>query len=95
MIRTTLMSGAAALALLALPGMAEAQDTAALEARIALLEAQLNELKSEVVASRSQQAAQQQAVAQDIIRIEQRAAQRRPRRPPPPRPMGSALATTC
>ena len=86
MIRTTLMSGAAALALLALPGMAEAQDTAALEARIALLEAQLNELKSEVVASRSQQAAQQQAVAQDIIRIEQRAAAA----PPAPAPAAPA-----
>lgn len=74
MFRMTLMSGAAAVALLALPGMAAAQDTAALEARIAVLEAQLAALKSEVVASRDQQTAQQQAVAQDIIRIEQRAA---------------------
>ena len=74
MFRMTLMSGAAAVALLALPGMAAAQDTAALEARIAVLEAQRAALKSEVVASRDQQTAQQQAVAQDIIRIEQRAA---------------------
>ena len=91
MIRNTLMAGSAAVALLALPGMAMAQDTAALEARIALLEAQLNELKSEIVASRSQQ----QAVAQDVIRIEQRvAAPRPPPRPYPPRPTASASATT-
>ena len=80
MIRNTLMAGSAAVALLALPGMAMAQDTAALEARIALLEAQLNELKSEIVASRSQQ----QAVAQDVIRIEQRVAA-----PPAPTPVSA------
>lgn len=73
MFRMTLMSGAAAVALLALPGAASAQDPA-LEARIAQLEAQLNELKAEMAAARTQQAAQQQAVADDIIRIEQRAA---------------------
>lgn len=73
MFRMTLMSGAAAIALLALPGMAAAQDPA-LEARIAQLEAQLNELKAEMAAARTQQTAQQQAVADDIIRIEQRAA---------------------
>ncbi|MFN3932934.1 MAG: DcaP family trimeric outer membrane transporter [Brevundimonas sp.] len=84
MIRMTLMSGAAAVALLAAPGMAAAQDTAALEARIALLEAQLAALKSEVVASRDQQTAQQQAVAQDIIRIEQRAAAAPPAPPAAP-----------
>ena len=81
MIRPTLMAGCAAVALLALPGMAMAQDTAALEARIALLEAQLNELKSEIVASRSQQ----QAVAQDVIRIEQRVAAA----PPAPTPVSA------
>lgn len=70
MIKTSLMAGAAAVALLASPGVASAQDQAALEARIAQLEAQLNALKSEVVASRSQQAAQQQ----DIIRLETRPA---------------------
>lgn len=73
MFRMTLMSGVAAVALLALPGAALAQDPA-LEARIAQLEAQLNELKAEMAAARTQQVAQQQAVADDIIRIEQRAA---------------------
>ncbi|MDI1327732.1 MAG: DcaP family trimeric outer membrane transporter [Brevundimonas sp.] len=85
MIRKTLMSGAAAVALLALPGMAFAQDPSALEARIAQLEAQLSELKSEVAASRAQQTAQQQAVAQDIVRIEQRAAAA----PPAPLPVSA------
>lgn len=84
MFRMTLMSGAAAVALLALPGIAAAQDTAALEARIAVLEAQLAALKTEVVASRDQQTAQQQAVAQDIIRIEQRAAAAPPAPAAPP-----------
>lgn len=83
MFRKTLMSGAGALALLALPGAASAQDPA-LEARIAQLEAQLNELKAEMAAARTQQAAQQQTVAQDIIRIEQRAAAAPP--PPPAAP---------
>lgn len=79
MIRLALMSGVAALAL---PGVAFAQDPAALEARIAQLEAQLNELESEVVAARTQQAAQQQVVAQDIVRIEQRVAAAPPAPPP-------------
>lgn len=70
MIKTSLMAGAAAVALMATPSMASAQDQAALEARIAQLEAQLNALKSEVVAARTQQAAQQQ----DIIRLETRPA---------------------
>jgi len=70
MIKTSLMAGAAAVALMATPGLASAQDQAALEARIAQLEAQLNALKSEVVAARTQQAAQQQ----DIIRLETRPA---------------------
>lgn len=81
MIRLALMSGVAAIAL---PGVAFAQDPAALEARIAQLEAQLNELKSEVVAARTQQAAQQQVVAQDIVRIEQRVAAAPPAPPAPP-----------
>ncbi|WP_295225129.1 DcaP family trimeric outer membrane transporter [uncultured Brevundimonas sp.] len=68
MIKTSLMAGAAAAALMATPSLASAQDQAALEARIAQLEAQLNALKSEVVAARTQQAAQQQ----DIIRLETR-----------------------
>ncbi len=66
MITKSLMAGAAAVALMATPSLASAQDQAALEARIAQLEAQLNALKSEVVAARTQQAAQQQ----DIIRLE-------------------------
>ncbi|MET3780141.1 cob(I)alamin adenosyltransferase [Brevundimonas sp. 1080] len=70
MIKTSLMAGAAAAALMATPSLASAQDQAALEARIAQLEAQLNALKSEVVAARTQQAAQQQ----DIIRLETRPA---------------------
>ena len=70
MITKSLMAGAAAAALMATPGLASAQDQAALEARIAQLEAQLNALKSEVVAARTQQAAQQQ----DIIRLETRPA---------------------
>jgi len=70
MITKSLMAGAAAVALMATPNLASAQDQAALEARIAQLEAQLNALKSEVVAARTQQAAQQQ----DIIRLETRPA---------------------
>jgi cob(I)alamin adenosyltransferase len=70
MITKSLMAGAAAAALMATPSLASAQDQAALEARIAQLEAQLNALKSEVVAARTQQAAQQQ----DIIRLETRPA---------------------
>ena len=70
MITKSLMAEAAAVALMATPSMASAQDQAALEARIAQLEAQLNALKSEVVAARTQQAAQQQ----DIIRLETRPA---------------------
>ncbi len=70
MIKTSLMAGAAAVALMATPNLASAQDQAALEARIAQLEAQLIALKSEVVAARTQQAAQQQ----DIIRLETRPA---------------------
>lgn len=71
MIKTSLMAGAAAAALLVTPGAALAQSSqSALEARIAQLESELNALKSEVVASRTQQAAQQQ----DIIRLETRPA---------------------
>ncbi|WP_312599365.1 DcaP family trimeric outer membrane transporter [Brevundimonas sp.] len=71
MTRTTLFAGAAVVALLSAPGMASAQSSqAALEARIAQLEAELNALKGEVVAARTQQAAQ----AQDIIRLETRPA---------------------
>ncbi|WEK41065.1 MAG: DcaP family trimeric outer membrane transporter [Candidatus Brevundimonas colombiensis] len=71
MTRTTLFAGAAVVALLSAPGIASAQSSqAALEARIAQLEAELNALKGEVVAARTQQAAQ----AQDIIRLETRPA---------------------
>nr|WP_314122239.1 DcaP family trimeric outer membrane transporter [uncultured Brevundimonas sp.] len=66
-----LLAGAAAAALLAAPGVASAQSSqATLEARIAQLEAELNALKGEVVAARTQQASQ----AQDIIRLETRPA---------------------
>jgi len=69
--RYRLLGGAAAAALLFAPGAVLAQDAnSALEARIALLEAELNSLKSEVVAARTQQSAQ----AQDIIRLETRPA---------------------
>lgn len=74
MIRPSLMAGCAAIALFAVPTLAQAQDTTALEARIALLEAQIDALKIEVQASHTEQAAQQQTVARDIIRIEQLAA---------------------
>lgn len=70
MTRTVLMGGAAAAAILLIPGAALAQDQSALEARIAQLEAELNALKTEVVAARTQQASQ----AQDIIRLETRPA---------------------
>jgi outer membrane murein-binding lipoprotein Lpp len=81
MIKTSLMAGAAMAALLLAPGAAMAQSSqAALEARIAMLENELNALKSEVVAARSQQAAQQQ----DIIRLETR--------PAAPAPMQQAAA---
>ena len=75
MIKSSLLGGCVAAAMILAPGAAFAQDAqAALEARIAQLEAELNSLKSEVVAARTQQAAQQQ----DIIRLETRPA------PPPP-----------
>ena len=98
MITKSLMAGAAAVALMATPSLASAQDQAALEARIAQLEAQLNALKSEVVAARTQQAAQQQ----DIIRLETRPAAPAPgcqtRRPPASpvsaRPTESAARTS-
>jgi len=71
MIKSSLLGGCVAAAMSLAPGAAFAQDAqAALEARIAQLEAELNSLKSEVVAARTQQAAQQQ----DIIRLETRPA---------------------
>jgi hypothetical protein len=80
MFRHILMAGTAALALSAAPGLVQAQtqDTAALEARIAQLEAQLNAIKSELQATHTQQATQ----AQDIIRIDQRVAAAPPAPPP-------------
>ena len=80
MLRNVLLAGAATAALFAAPAQAQ-ENTAALEARIALLEAQLNALKSDVQASHIQQSAQ----AQDIIRIDQRVAMA-PAAPPPPAP---------
>src|SRR5690606_15454318 len=66
-----LFGGVAAAALLLVPGTALAQEaSAALEARIAQLEAELNSLKSEVAAARTQQTSQ----AQDIVRLEARPA---------------------
>ena len=62
MIKTSLMAGSAVAALLITPGAASAQTgggQAALEARIAQLEAELTALKTEVVASRSPQASPQ------------------------------------
>lgn len=87
-LKPALLAGCAALALFCAPGLAQAQsqDVAGLEARIAQLEAQLNELKTAVQASRAEQAVQQQAVAQDIQRIEQRAAAA----PPAPAPAAPA-----
>lgn len=70
-LSAVLSAGAASAALLCAPDIASAQSSqAALEARIAQLEAELNALKGEVVAARTQQAAQ----AQDIIRLETRPA---------------------
>lgn len=84
--RYRLLGGAAAAALLFAPGAVWAQDAnAALEARIAQLEAELNSLKSEVAAARSQQTAQSQAMAQDIIRLETRPAAT----PPAPTPVST------
>ena len=80
MLRNVLLAGAAATALLAAPAQAQ-ENSAALEARIALLEAQLSALKSDVQASHVQQSAQ----AQDIIRIDQRVATPPPA-PAPPAP---------
>ncbi|WP_374389534.1 DcaP family trimeric outer membrane transporter [Brevundimonas sp.] len=70
MKRSVLLGGVGMAAILLVPGAALAQDSTALEARIAQLEAELNALKTEVVAARTQQAAQQQ----DIIRLETRPA---------------------
>ena len=78
MSRSSLTVGCAAIALLAGPTLAQAQDAAALEARIAVLEAQLDALKTEVQASHVEQAAQPASAAPDVIRIEQRAAQPAP-----------------
>ena len=85
-LKAVLLAGSAAVALSLTPGLAQAQDTAALEARIALLEAQLNELKAAVQASHAEQTVQQQAVARDIIRIEQAQV------PAPPAPAPAAPA---
>lgn len=78
MTKAVWMVGSAIVALLATPNLAQAQnqaqDQAALEARIALLEAQLDALKVEVQASRAEITTRQQALAQDVVRIEQRAA---------------------
>ncbi|MBX4159020.1 hypothetical protein K4A07_18010, partial [Lactiplantibacillus plantarum] len=58
-LSAVLSAGAASAALLCAPDIASAQSSqAALEARIAQLEAELNALKGEVVAARTQQAAQ-------------------------------------
>lgn len=86
--RCLALGGVAALALLSVPALAQAQtraqtDTAALEARIAQLEARLAALTSEVQTTRTAQTAQNQTLAQDIIRIEQRPA---PAAPPPVAP---------
>ena len=89
MNRSSLLGTATALALLAAPhaALAQAQDPAALEARIAQLEAQLNALKSEVEASRTAQA----TVQRDIIRLDQTVAAA----PPAPAtvPASSSAAT--
>ena len=79
MLRNVLMAGTAAIALIAAPAEAQ-QSQSALEARIALLEAQLTALKAEVQASSVQQTAQ----ARDIIRIDQAVAA------PPPAPTPAA-----
>lgn len=84
MTRTALLGTVAAIALTFAPGLAaaQAQDPAALEARIAQLEATLNALKAEVDASRAQQG----AVQRDIIRIDQAVAAT-PAPAPPPAPV--------
>jgi outer membrane murein-binding lipoprotein Lpp len=66
-----LLAGTAAVALLAVPGVSMAQsDPAALEARIALLESELNALRSDIAAARAAQAAQ----TDDIIRLDRQVA---------------------
>lgn len=66
-----LLAGTAAIALLAGPGVSIAQsDPAALEARIALLESELNALRSDIAAARAAQAAQ----TDDIIRLDRQVA---------------------
>ncbi|MGV9009927.1 DcaP family trimeric outer membrane transporter [Brevundimonas sp.] len=66
-----LLAGTAAVALLAGPGVSMAQsDPAALEARIALLESELNALRSDITAARAAQAAQ----TDDIIRLDRQVA---------------------
>lgn len=85
-IKLRLMGGVSAGLLLIAPGVALAQTAdsqSALEARIVQLEAELNALKTEVVAARSQQAAQQQ----DILRLETR-----PVQTPPPVQQAAAPA---
>ena len=87
-MKAALLAGSAAIALSLAPGLAQAQsqDTAALEARIAQLEAQLNELKAAVQATRTEQTVQHETVARDIIRIEQAQAAA----PPAPAPAAPA-----
>ena len=71
--RTLALGGAAAFALMTTPALALPQtDPATLEARIALLEAQLAALRSEVQSTSTVQTAQTRALAQDILRIEAR-----------------------
>ncbi len=66
-----LLAGTAAVALLAMPSVSMAQsDPAALEARIALLESELNALRSDIAAARAAQAAQ----TDDIIRLDRQVA---------------------
>lgn len=80
-----LLAGAAAAALLAVPGVGVAQsDPAALEARIAQLEAQLAELRGDVAASRAAQSAQNA----EIVRLDRQVAAAPPpaATPPPPAP---------
>jgi outer membrane murein-binding lipoprotein Lpp len=73
MTKSHLLSGIAAITLIGLPGTVLAQDApdvSALEARIAYLEREIDLLRADVTAARTQQANQ----SQDIIRLDQQVA---------------------
>jgi hypothetical protein len=85
MTKSHLLGGIAAITLISLPGAVLAQDApdvSALEARIAYLEREIDLLRADVTAARTQQASR----SQDIIRLDQQVAAAPPPAPAPAAP---------